>query len=78
MAKKTLYNFYLDDEVKKKCVEKLERLNGKQEKGQLSALIRVLLSRFAQVKDENESRDLLDAVALEYEITLRSNKRSKL
>ena len=78
MAKKTLYNFYLDDEVKKKCVEKLERLNGKQEKGQLSALIRVLLSRFAQVKDENESRDLLDAVSLEYEITLRSNKRSKL
>ena len=78
MAKKTLYNFYLDDEVKKKCVEKLERLNGKQEKGQLSALIRVLLARFAQVKDENESRDLLDAVALEYEITLHSNKRSKL
>ena len=78
MAKKTLYNFYLDDEVKKKCVEKLERLNGKQEKGQLSALIRVLLARFAQVKDQNQSRALLDAVALEYEITLRSNKMSKL
>lgn len=75
---KSLYNFYLDDEVKQKCIDKLERLNGKREKGQLSALIRVLLARFAQVKDENENQNLLDAVALEYEITLRSNKRSNL
>ena len=78
MGKKSLYNFYLDNDIKKKCVEKLERLNGKQEKGQLSALIRVLLARFARVQDENENKDLLDAVALEYEITLRSNKSSKL
>ena len=75
---KRIYNFYIDIDVKDKCEEKLERINGKRQKGQLSALVRVLLKRFADTPDGYEPPDILAEVDLEYETSLKLNKRSKL
>lgn len=64
---KSLFNLYLDDDVKKQLTEKLERLNGKQSKGQIAALIRVLLMQFLATPDDKVNPLLLEAVFAEFE-----------
>lgn len=71
----SLYNFYLDDELKQQVTEKLEKCAGKKEKGQLASLIRVQLKVFLA---KEPSKELIDAISTEYEYTTRKNKRSKM
>ena len=78
MDKKSLFNFYLDDDDKDKAIAKLLRLNGESSKGQLSALIRVLIKQFIATPDEKVNPLLIQAVAAEYEFSTKRNKRSKL
>lgn len=75
---KSLFNFYLDDITKKKATEKINRLAGEQSKGQLAALIRVLLKQFVATPDEKVNKLLIEAVAAEYEYSTKLNKRSRL
>lgn len=75
---KRLFNFYLDDDVKEKTELKLVRLLGEQPKGQVAALIRVLLRQFVATPDEKVNPLLLQAIAAEYEYSTKLNKRSKL
>lgn len=73
---KQLFNFYLDDELKEAAQNKIISLTGDQPKGQLAALIRVLLKQFVMTKHVNPL--LIEAVAAEYEYSQKLNKRSKL
>lgn len=73
---KSLFNFYLDDEDKKKAIEKLTRLNGEVSKGQLASLLRVMVKLFVNTPDEDVDKDLLEAITAEYEYTKSLNKRS--
>lgn len=75
---KRLFNFYLDEDVKEKAEIKLVKLLGEQPKGQLAALIRVLLKQFVATPDERVNPLLLQAIAAEYEFSTKLNKRSKL
>ncbi len=75
---KNLFNFYLDEDVKNKVQSKLTRMAGDQPKGQLAALIRVLLAQFAATPDEKTNPLLIQAVQAEYEYTTKKNKRSNL
>lgn len=77
-TKKSLFNFYLDDNVKEKCIDKLTRICGKKEKGQLSALIRVLLNQFASTPDTKIDPLLIESIDAEYEYSQKKNKRSRL
>ena len=52
MSRKSLFNFYLDDDIKSQTQDKLIRLTGDQPKGQIAALIRVLLKQFVATPDE--------------------------
>ena len=78
MSKKSLFNFYLDDDLKKEVTQKLVRLNGDTSKGQLAALIRVLLKQFAMTPDDRVNKLLVEAIAAEYEYSAIKNKRSQL
>lgn len=78
MARKSLFNFYLDDDVKQEAVDKLIRLTGDQPKGQLAALIRILLKQFVATPDDKVNKLLIDAIAAEYEYSQKLNKRSRL
>ncbi len=78
MSNKTLFNFYLDDDVKQEAIEKLVRLSGDKPKGQLASLIRVLLRQFIATPDEKVNKLLIEAVAAEYEYSAKLNKRSRL
>lgn len=78
MTNKELFNFYLDPLVKKKASEKINRLAGDQSKGQLSALIRVLLAQFCATPDERVNPLLIEAIAAEYKYSQTKNKRSRL
>lgn len=75
---KRIFNFYLDDDLKYAVNSKLIRLNGKENKGQLAALIRTLLRQFAMVPDELTDKKLLDACKAEYELSTKLNKRSSM
>lgn len=75
---KTLFNFYLDDELKQQATDKIVRLNGEHEKGQLASLIRVLLKQFVAVPDDDTDMLLVNAIEDEYQYCLKSSKRSKL
>lgn len=75
---KNLFNFYLDEDIKNKVQSKLTRMAGDQPKGQLAALIRVLLAQFAATPDEKTNPLLIQAVQAEYEYTTKKNKRSNL
>lgn len=76
--KKHIFNFYLDDNDKQKVTEKLIRLSGDKPKGQLAALIRVLLKQFIATPDDKVNPLLIEAIAAEYEYSQILNKRSKL
>lgn len=78
MARKTLFNFYLDDELKYEVQTKLIRLRKEEPKGQLAALIRVLLKQFAATPDDKINPLLIDAIAAEYEFSQKLNKRSRM
>ena len=78
MEKKSLFNFYLDNELKENATNKINRLNGEQSKGQLAALIRVLLKQFVATPDEKVNPLLIEAVMAEYEFSAKLNKRSRL
>lgn len=75
---KELFNFYLDTEIKSKVQSKLTRLSHDSPKGQIAALIRVLLNQFIATPDEKVNPLLIDAVYAEYEYSQKKNKRSKL
>lgn len=75
---KNLFNFYLDDDLKKTVQEKLVRLSGETPKGQVASLIRVLLRNFANTPDEKVPPELINAVVAEYEYTTKLNKRSRM
>ena len=76
--KKSLFTFYLDYNVKEECVNKLERVCKKKKKGQLSALIRVLLNQFICTPDNQVNTLLIEAIDAEYEYSQKKNKRSRL
>lgn len=78
MARKSLFNFYLDDDIKQEAVDKLIRLTGDQPKGQLAALIRILLKQFVATPDDKVNKLLIEAIAAEYEYSQKLNKRSRL
>lgn len=75
---KSLFNFYLDDELKTQVQSKITRLAGDQPKGQVAALIRVLLRQFVATPDERVNPLLIEAIAAEYEYSTKLNKRSRL
>ena len=76
--KKSLFNFYLDDHDKQEVTEKLIRLSGDRPKGQVAALIRVLLKQFIATPDDKVNPLLIKAIAAEYEYSAKLNKRSRL
>ena len=78
MARKTLFNFYLDEDLKQEVQNKLIRLRREQPKGQVAALIRVLLKQFAATPDDKINPLLVDAIGAEYEYSQKLNKRSRL
>ena len=78
MARKSLFNFYLDDDIKQEAVDKLIRLTGDQPKGQLAALIRILLKQVVATPDDKVNKLLIEAIAAEYEYSQKLNKRSRL
>lgn len=75
---KSLYNFYLEDEDKEKAQQKLLRLCGTQSKGQLAALIRILIKQFIAVPDDKTNPLLIEAIDAEYSYSQKLNKRSRL
>ena len=78
MGRKNLFNFYLDDDVKQQATLKLVRLSGDKPKGQLAALLRVLLRQFIATPDDKVNPLLIEAIAAEYEYSQSLNKRSNL
>lgn len=78
MDKKSLFNFYLDNEDKRLATEKLIRVSGDRPKGQLAALIRVLLKQFIATPDDKLNPLLIQAISAEYEYSAKLNKRSRL
>ena len=76
--RKTLFNFYLDENLKQEVQTKLIRLRKEQPKGQLAALIRVLLRQFAATPDEKINPLLVEAIGAEYEYSQKLNKRSRM
>ena len=75
---KRLFNFYLDDEDKQAANDKLDRLNGEHNKGQLAALTRVLIKQFIATPDDRVNPLLLEAIEAEYVLSTTCNKRSKM
>ena len=74
-----LFSFYLDDLTKVKVLHKLTELGLDTKKGTLSALIRVLLTYFAElINDDSTLEYILRQIEEEYVLTTKKNKRSKL
>lgn len=78
MSQKSLFNFYLDDDDKQKAIDKLVRLSGDRPKGQLAALLRILVKVFIATPDDKTDPLLIEAIAAEYEYSAKMNKRSNL
>lgn len=78
MERKSLFNFYLDPELKNAAMEKIERLNGEKSKGQLSALLRVMIRQFVATPDDKVNPLLIEAIDAEYEYSAKLNKRSNM
>lgn len=73
-----LFNFYIDIDLKAEVEQKIIRLNGERNKGQLSSLIRILLKQFVMTPDDKINPLLIEALDAEYTYTQKKNKRSKL
>lgn len=78
MSNKSLFNLYLDDDLKKQVQDKINRLRGEQAKGQVAALVRVLLRQFVATPDDKVNPLLIDALEAEYTFSNLINKRSVL
>ena len=68
----------MDDNDKLAITEKLERISGKKEKGQLASFLRIQVKLFLATPDEKVDRNLINAIDAEYTTTVKSNKRSKM
>ena len=77
-TRKSLFNFYLDDELKAEVQAKLSRLTNETPKGQLASLIRVLLKQFNATPDEKVNKTLIEAISAEYVYSQTLNKRSRM
>lgn len=78
MDKKAIFNFYLDNDIKREVIKKLEEDIGGENKGQLAALIRVQLKEFLSLSPE-VVRDIYgEKIKTEYLNSTLRNKRSKL
>lgn len=78
MGKKSIFNFYLDNDIKQEVIKKLEEDIGGENKGQLAALIRVQLKEFLSLTPE-VVRDIYgEKIKTEYLNSTLRNKRSKL
>lgn len=75
---KRLTNFYIEEEDKAKAEAKLERLCGKQTKGQFSAFLRIAVKQFINTPDETVNPLLIKAIEAEYIYSQTLNKRSKM
>lgn len=75
---KVLYNLYLDEDIKLEANNKITRLKGPENKGQLASLLRVLLKQFVLTPDEKVDKNIIKAIDLEYQLTTKCNKRSKM
>jgi hypothetical protein len=73
------FTFYLDDITKLCVIQKLKSNGLDTKKGSLAALIRVLLSDFADM-DQNDPKfaSILAQVENEYTFTTKKNKRSTM
>lgn len=76
--KMSLFNFYIADELKDDIQTKLAELLGEQSKGQMAALIRVLLKQFVATPNNKINPVLISAIDAEYTYSKIKNKRSKL
>ena len=74
---KSLFNFYLDDDDKKKASDKLERIFGQQSKGLLAAYYRVMTEQLINTPDD-KLKVLMEHVSEDYVYNTKRNKRSKL
>lgn len=75
---KILTNFYIEENDKQECIDKLNRLKGVENKGQFSALLRVLVKQFNATPDDKVNPLLLNAIEAEYVYSQTLNKRSKM
>lgn len=76
--KMSLFNFYIADDLKNDTQTKLAELLGEQSKGQMAALIRVLLKQFVATPNNKINPVLISAIDAEYTYSKIKNKRSKL
>ena len=76
--KKSLFNFYLDHDIKEQLKVKLLELTGGAPKGQIASLIRVLLRQFLVTPNEKVNPLLIEALEVEYNYSQKLNKRSQL
>lgn len=72
------FTFYLDDITKMTVLRKLRELGVDTKKGSLSALIRVLLTEFAENDNSVYDEYIGARVQEEYLFTTKKNKRSTL
>ena len=72
------FMFYLDDVTKLQVLQKLRENGLDTKKGTLSALIRVLLTQFAESDLSEWIEMTCNQVEQEYLFTTKKNKRSKL
>lgn len=75
---KSLFNFYLDDDKKVEIIDKLKRLCGDENKGQLAAYLRVCVNKLLLTPDDKVQKELVEAVNAEFEYCIKKNKRSKM
>ncbi len=76
--KMSLFNFYITDELKDDIQDKLAELLGEKSKGQMAALIRVLLKQFAATPNNKINPLVVAAIDAEYTYSKIKNKRSAL
>lgn len=74
----SLFNFYITDELKDDIQDKLAELLGEKSKGQMAALIRVLLKQFAATPNNKINPLVVAAIDAEYTYSKIKNKRSAL
>lgn len=73
--KKTLFNFYVDENVKRQAIDTLNEELGEQNKGTLAAFLRCCINNLITGDPEMPSlQDIRD----EYSYCVKMNKRSRL
>ena len=78
MTMKT-FNFKLDNVTKLLVIQKLKSAGVENDKGSISALIRVLLNYFVElIPDDPTFEYMIEKVQEEYIFTTKKNKRSSM